>query len=298
MTSTSFNSNPTPAQEEFQSFLDNNTDKGPRAHPEDRDDHNDSDDSDHRHSDRDEEDRYRDAQIAEAMRAPAIRSGEMKLPPASFDSGRATGVKGVIADARAYEQARQGKWRNKVGAVRRSVMGLSLADRHAATNASSPADSEDDRDSEEEAFLRQWREARRLELENESKNGVRSRRTSPSPRMFGRFDTVDALGYLDAIEKVGRETVVVVFVYDHECQVSGMTESALRPLVAAYPHIHFVKVHYEDIEFDNAAVPTVLAYRNQGDLFANLTGIIDMIPDDEEFDTDSLKTVLQRNGVL
>jgi len=35
-------------------------------------------------------------------------------------------------------------------------------------------------------------------------------------RLFGRLDTVDAMGYLDAIEKVGRETVVVVFVYDHE----------------------------------------------------------------------------------
>ncbi|KAI1125190.1 thioredoxin-like protein [Nemania abortiva] len=293
MTSTSVNSNPTPAQEEFQNFLDNNTDKGPRVHPEDQDDHNDSD-----RSEQDDEDQYRDTQIAEAMRAPVIRSGDMKLPPASFDSGRATGVKGVIADARAYEQARQGKWRNKVSAVRRSVMGLSFADRSAATNTSSPADSEDDQDSDEEAFLQQWREARRLELENESKNNVRSRRTSPSPRMFGRLDTVDALGYLDAIEKVGRETVVVVFVYDHECQVSGMMESALRPLVAAHPYVHFVKVHYEDIEFDNAAVPTILAYRNQGDLFANLTGIIDMIPDEEDFDTESLKMVLQRSGVL
>ncbi|KAK5627528.1 hypothetical protein RRF57_003243 [Xylaria bambusicola] len=75
-------------------------------------------------------------------------------------------------------------------------------------------------------------------------------------------------------------------------------ESALRPLVATYPYIHFVKVHYEDIEFDNAAVPTILGYRNQGDLFANLTGIIDMIPEDEDFDTDSLKKVLHRNGVL
>ncbi|KAI3337636.1 thioredoxin-like protein [Xylariaceae sp. AK1471] len=294
MTSTSFNNNPTPAQEEFQSFLDKNTDNGQRIHPEDKDDHhNDSD-----QSEQDDEDQYRDAQIAEAMRAPVIRSGDMKLPPASFDSGRATGVKGVIADARAYEQARQGKWRNKVSAVRRSVMGLSLADRPKATNASSPTDSEDEQDTDEEAFLQQWREARRLELENEANNGPRSRRTSPSPRMFGRFDSVDALGYLDAIEKVGRETVVVVFVYDHECQVSGMIESALRPLVTANPYIHFVKVHYEDIEFDNAAVPTVLAYRNQGDLFANLTGIIDMIPEDDDFDTDSLKKVLRRNGVL
>ncbi|KAI0432228.1 thioredoxin-like protein [Xylaria sp. FL1042] len=293
MTSTSFNTNPTPAQEEFQNFLDKNTDKGPGVHPEDRDDHSDSD-----QSEQDDEDRYRDAQINEAMRVPAIRSGDMKLPPASFDSGRSTGVKGVIADARSYEQARQGKWRNKVSAVRRSVMGLSIADRQSATNLSSPADSEDDQDSDEEAFLQQWREARRLELENEAKSNVRSRRTSPSPRMFGRFDTVDALGYLDAIEKVGRDTTVVVFVYDHECQVSGMIESALRPLITAYPYIHFVKVHYEDIEFDNAAVPTVLAYRNQGDLFANLTGIIDMIPEDEDFDTNSLKKVLERNGVL
>ncbi|KAI0399596.1 thioredoxin-like protein [Xylaria palmicola] len=293
MISTSFTNNPTPAQEEFQAFLDKNTDTGSHVHPEDRDDRSDRSDSD-----QDEEDRYRDAQISEAMRVPTLRSGEMKLPPASFDSGRATGVKGVIADARAYEQARQGKWRNKVGAVRRSVMGLSLVDRPRSTNTSSPADSEDERDSDEEAFLQQWREARRLELENESKNNVRSRRTSPSPRMFGRLDTVDALGYLDAIEKVGRETVVVVFVYDHECQVSAMMESAMRPLVASYPHIHFVKVHYEDIEFDNAAVPTVLAYRNQGDLFANLTGIINMIPDDEDFDTPSLKTILKRNGVL
>ncbi len=77
-----------------------------------------------------------------------------------------------------------------------------------------------------------------------------------------------------------------------------MIESAMRPLITAYPYIHFVRVHYEDIEFDNAAVPTVLAYRNQGDLFANLTGIIEMMPEDEDFDTDSLKKVLQRNGVL
>lgn len=77
-----------------------------------------------------------------------------------------------------------------------------------------------------------------------------------------------------------------------------MMESALRPLVSAHPHIHFVKMHYEDIEFDNAAVPTILAYRNQGELFANLTGIIDLIPEDEDFDTNSLKRVLQHNRVL
>lgn len=62
--------------------------------------------------------------------------------------------------------------------------------------------------------------------------------------------------------------------------------------------MHFVKIHYEDIEFDPAAVPTILAYRNQGDLFANMTGIVDMIPEDEDFDSGSLKRIFQRNGVI
>ena len=72
----------------------------------------------------------------------------------------------------------------------------------------------------------------------------------------------------------------------------------MKPLVSTHPYVHFVKIHYEDIEFDNAAVPTVLAYRNQGELFANLTGIIDMIPEDEDFDTDSLRRLFQTNGIL
>ncbi|KAI1094326.1 thioredoxin-like protein [Rostrohypoxylon terebratum] len=287
MTSTSANiNNPTPAQEEFQNFLDKNAEKGSRVHPEDREFEHSDDDIE------DEEDRYRNAQIEAAMRVPTL-TGDVKLPPSSFDSGRSTGVKGVIADARAYEQARQSKWRNRVRAARQSVFGRGETPR---TTGSHSDESEDDED--EDAFLQQWRESRRQELERDAKNGIRNRRTSPSLRMFGRLDTVDALGYLDAIEKVGRETVVVVFVYDHECEVSGLIGSALRPLVTAHPEVHFVKVHYEDIEFDNAAVPTILAYRNQGDLFANLTGIIDMIPEDEDFDSDSLKRIFKKHSII
>jgi hypothetical protein len=70
------------------------------------------------------------------------------------------------------------------------------------------------------------------------------------------------------------------------------------PLVTTYPTVHFVKVHYDDIEFDNAAVPAILAYRNQGDLFANLTGLIDLIPENEDFDTDSLKKIFQKHDII
>lgn len=64
------------------------------------------------------------------------------------------------------------------------------------------------------------------------------------------------------------------------------------------PHIHFVKVSYDEIEFDNAGVPAILAYKNQGDLFANLTYIIDQIPDETVFDTQALKDVLRKHAVL
>lgn len=83
-----------------------------------------------------------------------------------------------------------------------------------------------------------------------------------------------------------------------QCGVSQVIEEALTPLVATHPEIHFVKVHYDDIEFDNAGVPAILAYKQQGELFANLTYIIDQIPEDTNFDTQALKNVLRKHKVL
>jgi len=204
---------PTPAQEEFQNFLANNSDPIDRIHPEDRAADR-SEASARQRDDRDEEDRFRASQIDAAMRMPSFGSGaggvDIYLPPASFDSGRATGVKGVIADARSYEMARKQTWMSRVRQARRSVFGP-----EANGNKSDSENSAEEGD--EEKFLQQWRESRRRELEAEGGGAsIRTRRTSPSVRMWGRMDEVDALGYLDAIEKVGRETVVVVFVYDHE----------------------------------------------------------------------------------
>ncbi|RCI07574.1 hypothetical protein L249_1592, partial [Ophiocordyceps polyrhachis-furcata BCC 54312] len=258
-------------------------------------------------SEEDEESVYRAAKIEEAMRMPtAVTVSELQLPPASFDSGCATGVKGVIADARAFQSARRSKWIDRARVARRSIFGAAAAVGGAANAAKSESDETDDErppasvagsdvSSDEEAFLQQWRESRRRELEVEAGRAVRSRRTSPSMRIYGRLDKVDALGYLDAIERVGRDTKVVVFVYDDECDVSATIESALLPLVKGNPTVHFVKVHYDDIEFDPAAVPSLLAYRNQGDLFANLTGLIEMMPDDG---TRSLRQLLQNHQVL
>ncbi|KAM0250316.1 hypothetical protein ACHAP5_002377 [Fusarium lateritium] len=285
------------AQEEFNDLVAKNTHRE-TLHPEDRDDLELKD-----IQDLSEEDLFRNAQIDSAMRMPTVDrltgagASEIKLPPVSFDNGRATGVKGVIADARNYEAARKNKWRHRVRTARNSIFGIEAPPAPKSDTESSDDDAKSV-DADEEAFLAEWRESRRRELESEASRSVRNRRTSPSVRIFGRLDEVDALGYLDAIEKVGRETTVVVFVYDHECEVSATIESALMPIVRANPEVHFVKVHYEEIEFDNAAVPAVLGYRNQGDLFANLTGLIEMIPDDESFGTPSLSQLFQKHTIL
>lgn len=198
----------TAAQDEFNSLVANNT---PREtlHPEDR-----ADPELRPTDDITEEDEFQRSRVDAAMRAPSNNTAALHLPPASFDNGRSTGVKGVIADARSYETARRSKWKDRAQAVRRSIFGLE------GVSAAPKTDSETDDDarsvSEDENFLDQWREARRRELEAESNKGVRNRRTSPSVREYGRFDEVDAMGYLDAIEKVRHETTVVVFVYDNE----------------------------------------------------------------------------------
>lgn len=77
-----------------------------------------------------------------------------------------------------------------------------------------------------------------------------------------------------------------------------MIESAMKPLVSQNPTVRFVKVHFEEIEFDMAGVPAILAYRNQGDLFANLTAMIDMIPEEDDLDTDSLKSLFEKHQII
>lgn len=201
----------TEAQEEFDLIL-SKASAAPRLgrHPDDEADYR----HDREHGERDEEDNYTQCRIDENMRMPSFggdAAESLRLPPKDFDHGRTTGVKGVIADARSFEEARRsGSWRNKFS--------RSSSNTRANKRASSATFLKDDGEgsaSEDEEFLERWRQQRRMEIQKEG-GDIRNRRTSPSVRRFGRFDEVDAMGYLDAIEKVGRDTVVVVFVYDPE----------------------------------------------------------------------------------
>lgn len=205
----------TAAQEEFDDIISKaSASHEPPHHKADKEDYA----HDAEHSDLDEEEGFLKQQVDEDMRMPSLdpRGGAINLPHRDFDNGRTTGVKGVIADARSYEEARKSDgWRKRFSRSRgpsANRIGNGEGNKRGSTFLRDDSGSEE---GEEEEFVQRWREQRREELQREG-NDIRNRRTSPSVRRYGRFDEVDALGYLDAIEKVTRDTVVVVFVYDPE----------------------------------------------------------------------------------
>jgi hypothetical protein len=84
---------------------------------------------------------------------------------------------------------------------------------------------------EDEEFVRSWRQNRMKEL----RSGIATqRRKSPSKRKYGRVETVDAAGYLDAVDKVSAETIVVVLIYSEV--IPAPPPPHRRPCLAVSPN--------------------------------------------------------------
>ena len=118
----------------------------------------------------------------------------------------------MIADATSFESARREtrKQKKATTTAENAFVGyVSSADidpRMPLNLGSGDIDSEGD-----EEFVRTWRKNRMAEL----RTGIATqRRQSPSKRKYGKVEIVDAVGYLDAVEKVSPETVVVVTIYN------------------------------------------------------------------------------------
>lgn len=160
------------------------------------------------------------ADVPESSTMPSLTSNYQLPRGTMFDAN--TGPKGVIADARAFEIAKKQKWMQQRKAAnsgtgdgqvfygQREVSPIARDGR-----STSPQSQEDEKDDDE--FMDRWRKSRLTELRS---GDVRNRRQSPSMRRYGTFQTVDAVGYLDAIEKVGRETTVIVCIYDDQVRCS------------------------------------------------------------------------------
>jgi hypothetical protein len=130
-------------------------------------------------------------------------------------------VKGVIADATSFETARRKTSRKQQRQDINGFIGYTLSGVDARTPLNRGIGS--DGESDDEDFVRTWRKNRLAELRN---SGAVSRRRSPSKRKYGLMETVDPVGYLDAIEKVSPDTIVVVTIYDDKvCPCSLLQEN-------------------------------------------------------------------------
>jgi hypothetical protein len=205
------------AQQEFNQLLSEKPEH--RRHPEDQQD------SDHDHSeppnnnqvyedgndtygDQDDDDDYDD----EAYNTMIAKS-TYHVPSTVFAAN--TGPKGVIADAQSYERA-------KKKSFRRTLMSAAGFDRSSPPSSEKvPALTQTPPDeTEDERFMRQWREVRMRELA-EQQNQVALRRASPGGRKkYGSVEIVSANAYLDAVEDAAPGAVVVVCIYDPEVNTS------------------------------------------------------------------------------
>lgn len=287
------------AQEEFNQILQNSKEKA-SAHPEDRDSSTPSDNEteDHQNLPSDPEDYNND------MRS---RNTTYQVPNTVFDAN--TGPKGVIADAQAFERARKQSFRKTLGGdghSRSSSKGVS-DDTTPLNNSSPPRGSgAKDKDDEESRFMRKWRESRMQQLQSFS-----LRRSSPRRKVYGSVDTVDAAGYLDAVEKVTSDTVVVVCIYDPDVSLScfqfhlsnaitdssqssasGIVEDCLNNIARRNTSTHFIKLHHEISEMENVQAPALLAYRG-GDIFATIVEIFGQIPKGRACSAESLEDLLK-----
>lgn len=170
--------------------------------------------------------------------ADTLTSNTATMPSATYHIPRGTiydantGPKGVIADALSFDKARKRSFRSTLRALSNGHSPAAPPARKKSPGSrdksSSPELSADD---DQDEFMRTWRASRMNEL-RAGEHDTRTRRLSPSKRKYGSLETVDAVGYLDAVEKVPVDTVVVVCIYDHEvCQVRATLGGAVLIVV-------------------------------------------------------------------
>lgn len=165
----------------------------------------------------------------------ATTTATYRLPTIRFNAN--TGPKGVISDAQAFNQAKKSTFRSTLAAFTNSTQAaFSYSTQLRKASDLNKEDSlTDNSDSElvasdEEDFMRQWRENRLKDLA--SRGSTAQRRQSPSKRVWGTLDDVDANGYLDAVEKVPDDAIVVVCIYDPLVCHSPSTRFPRRPCLS------------------------------------------------------------------
>ena len=215
----------TAAQEEFNALAHH---QYPRPHPEDADSVSDHDGTT-LHSDHSEE-----PPKALSPRSPNRMPTVTYTIPNNVSFSANTGPKGVIADARSFETAKKRSFRQTLQAFSNGqsppLFGKNKKTAFDFNREKSP--SPDISASDDDDFMRTWRQNRLDELAR-MKGDISTKRRSPSKRKYGGLVAVDPTGYLDAVEKVASDTVVVVLIYDDQVWRSQILSPTSYPNASA-----------------------------------------------------------------
>lgn len=153
----------------------------------------------------------------EAIPRASTSSARNIIPRTRY--GANTGPKGVISDAQHFRDSQ----RNHRSSLR-SLTGAPAVPKEPSpqrhwTQDPTPLEKLEegddglDDDEADEGFMSRWRQGRLKDLQNGGyESGIH--KSGKSRRSYGGLTTVDGEGYLDAVEKSGPQTVVIVYIYD------------------------------------------------------------------------------------
>ncbi|EWC48533.1 hypothetical protein DRE_01755 [Drechslerella stenobrocha 248] len=205
-----------------------------------------------------------------------------------------TGPKGVLADARSYEIAKRRELQAKQAMAHGYKPSVDLPATAVQARLLDDRLRHSDNSDDDDELMQAWRQKRLQELKAGSSF---NRKKVATGRQYGRMETVDANGYLDAIEKVTANTIVVVLIYDERSSESQFVEDCIGTLARRHVATRFVKLHHSEAEMDKHVVPALLAYK-AGELIVNLPRVIDEIPTGRTLSSESLESLLKKHNAL
>ncbi|KAK6350117.1 hypothetical protein TWF696_006364 [Orbilia brochopaga] len=234
--------------------------------------------------------------IAPSIRPASIIDTMPQYRLASYGAAN-TGPKGVLADARSFEIAKRREMQARQAGVYGRKASIDIQGGNASGVQARLLDDRmrhSDNSDDDDELMQAWRQKRLEELKAGSSF---NRRKVATGRRYGKMETVDANGYLDAIEKVTADTIVIVLIYDERSSESQFVEDCIGTLARRHVATRFVKLHYSEAEMDKHVVPALLGYK-AGELILNLPRVIDEIPTGRTLSSESLESLLKKHSAL
>ncbi|TRY94962.1 hypothetical protein DNTS_004647 [Danionella cerebrum] len=258
-------------------------------------------------SEDDESDHEEEENASKTIRDQEVLDVEVDYSPdgSSVNTGEG-GPKGVINDWRKYKQLENEQRKEQQKEMERLIKKLSMtckshldekADEQKKKELQEKLNGklnlrvdEDDDEEEDDDFLQQYRRQRMEEMRRQLCGGRRFEKV---------MDISSGEEFLHAVDEEGKNTLVLVHIYEPEVPACQAMDGSLLCLALQYPMVKFCRVQGSAVGtsalFRSSALPALLLYRG-GELVGNLVRVSDQLGDD--FYATDVEALLQEYGLL